>query len=227
MTSVITQYMMRVIYLRAGCGVPRVSRAQAEANHEAIETAASRLFRQRGLGGVTVADVMAEAGLTHGGFYTHYASKDELAASACAAAFAFAAEKWRRRIAAASTPAAARKAIAEGYLRERHCDPTAASCPTATLVTDVARASTAHPIRPTYLAGVKQQVETLAALGTSGDPVRDRGAACLQLATMMGALLLARATHGDPLSDEFVKAARAHLTAPSKRRRTPKKGAGR
>ena len=204
--------------------MPRVSRAQAEANHEAIESAASRLFRERGLAGVTVADVMAEAGLTHGGFYTHYRSKDDLAASACAAAFAFAAEKWRRRIDASSTPAAARNAITEGYLREQHCDPTAASCPTATLVTDVARASADHPIRPTYLAGVKQQVETLARLGTSGDSARDRAAACLQLATMMGALLLARATHGDPLSDEFVKAARAHLTAPSKRGRSAKKG---
>ena len=204
--------------------MPRVSRAQAEAHHEAIEAAASRLFRARGLAGVTVADVMAEAGLTHGGFYTHYASKDDLAASACAAAFAFAAEKWRRRIDAASTPVAARNAITEGYLREPHCDPKAASCPTATLVTDVARASAGHPIHPAYLAGVTQQVETLAGLGTSGDPARDRAAACLQLATMMGALLLARATHGDPLSDEFVKAARTDLTAPSPRRRRPKKG---
>ena len=69
--------------------MPRVSRAQAEANHQAIEDAASRLFRERGLDAVTVADVMAEAGLTHGGFYTHYSSKDDLAAAACTAAFAF------------------------------------------------------------------------------------------------------------------------------------------
>src|SRR5687768_13170758 len=116
--------------------MPRVSRAQAEANHHAIEEAASRLFRERGVDAVTVADVMAEAGLTHGGFYSHYASKDDLAASACAAAFAFAAEKWRRRIDAAPSKAAARESIADAYLRDQHCDPTAAGCPTATLVTD-------------------------------------------------------------------------------------------
>ena len=191
--------------------MPRVSRAQAEANHQAIEEAASRLFRERGLDAVTVADVMAEAGLTHGGFYTHFESKDDLAASACAAAFAFAAEKWRRRIGAAPSPAAARDAITEGYLRDQHCNPGTASCPTATLVTDVARADAAHPIRPAYLEGVREQVDTLAKLHSSGDPARDREAACVQLATMMGALLLARATHGDPLSDEIVKAARKHL----------------
>jgi TetR/AcrR family transcriptional repressor of nem operon len=198
--------------------MPRVSRAQAAANHQAIEAAASRLFRERGLDGVTVAEVMAEAGLTHGGFYTHYESKDALAASACEAAFAVAAEKWRRRIDAAPTPPAARDAIAEGYLKSAYCDPSVASCPTATLVTDVARTGAAHPIHGAYVGGVKQQIDTLAALGTSGDRGKDRAAACVQLATMMGALLLARATHGDPISDEIVNAARNHLVKRSKRK---------
>ena len=191
--------------------MPRVSRAQAEDNHQAIEDAASRLFRERGLDAVTVADVMAEAGLTHGGFYTHYSSKDDLAASACTAAFAVAAEKWRRRIESAPSAAAAREAITDGYLRDQHCDPTVATCPTATLVTDVARAHTSHPIRPAYLEGVREQINTLAKLQSSADPAGAREAAWVQLATMMGALLLARATHGDPLSDEIVTAARKHL----------------
>jgi TetR/AcrR family transcriptional repressor of nem operon len=204
--------------------MPRVSKAQAAANHEAIETAASRLFRERGLHAVSVADVMAEAGLTHGGFYAHYPSKDALAASACAAAFAFAAEKWRRRIDAAASPAAAKAVIAERYLRATNCDPAVASCPTATLVADVARADRDHPIRAAYLAGVREQVDTLAKLGSSGDRARDRADACVQLATMMGALLLARATHGDPIAEEIVAAARASLAAPSRRPRHGRKG---
>ncbi|HYE84956.1 MAG TPA: TetR family transcriptional regulator [Vicinamibacterales bacterium] len=202
--------------------MPRVSKAQAEANHQAIESAASRLFRERGLNAVSVADVMAEAGLTHGGFYAHYPSKDALAASACDAAFAFAKEKWRRRIDAAPSRDAAKVAIADGYLKPAHCDPAVATCPTATLVTDVARAASDHPMRRVYLEGVREQVETLSKLGTTGDRKGDRAAACVQLATMMGALLLARATHGDPLSDEIVSAARAHLT-----RRPPTKHAPR
>jgi TetR/AcrR family transcriptional regulator, transcriptional repressor for nem operon len=187
--------------------MPRGSKAQTDANHEAIEAAASRLFRERGLQAVTVAEVMKAAGLTHGGFYSHFASKDELAAEACAAAFEFAAEKWRRRIDAADTPAAARDSISEGYLKSAYCDPTVATCPTATLVTDVARAAGDHPIREAYLDGLKQQIDALTRLHSG-----DRDAACVQLATMMGALLLARATHGDPLSEEIVSAARKHLT---------------
>jgi len=192
--------------------MPRVSKAVAEAHHRAIEAAASRLFRQRGLRGVSVADVMADVGLTHGGFYAHYASKDALAASACAAAFAQADEQWQHRVAAAASPAAAKRAIAAGYLQPTFRDPAAAACPTATLATDVAREPVVHPIHAAYLDGVKQQLDVLAALGTSGDPARDRAAACVQLATMMGALLLARATRGDAVSDEILDAARAHLT---------------
>lgn len=200
--------------------MPRVSKAQAEANHQAIETAASRLFRERGLDGVTVADVMAAAGLTHGGFYAHYPSKDALAASACDAAFTFAKEKWRRRIDAAASQRDAKASISEGYLQAAHCNPAVATCPTATLVTDVARSNAGHPIRAAYLNGVRQQIETLAALN-SGDERSKRAEACVQLATMMGALLLARATHGDPLADEIAQAARAHLV-----KSRPVKGGG-
>jgi TetR/AcrR family transcriptional repressor of nem operon len=191
--------------------VPRVSKAQSQANHRAIEAAASRLFRERGLAGVSVAELMAEAGLTHGGFYAHYPSKDALAAAACAAAFAQAGATWRARVEAATDARAARRAIAEGYLRETFRDPLAAACPTATLASDVAREPASHPIHAAYVDGVRSLIGVLTSLGTSGDAGRDRADACVQLAMMMGALLLARATHGDPISDEFMTAARRHL----------------
>ncbi|MGD9905206.1 MAG: TetR/AcrR family transcriptional regulator [Vicinamibacterales bacterium] len=195
--------------------MPRVSKAVAAAHHQAIEDAASRLFRQRGLRGVSVAEVMAEVGLTHGGFYAHYPSKDDLAAAACAAAFAHADEKWRRRVATAGPAGAGRRAIAEGYLKPAGADPASVACPTATLVTDVAREPAAHPIHAAYRDGVRRQIAVLAALGDGDDPARDRATACVQLATMLGALLLARATRGDALSSEILDAARAHLAAAS------------
>jgi len=203
--------------------MPRVSRAQSEAHHRAIEAAASRLFRERGLNAVSVADVMADVGLTHGGFYAHYPSKNALAAAACEAAFAASAVKWQARIDGAATPVEASRTIAERYLRPANADPTTATCPTATLVTDVARAAGAHPIHAAYVAGVSKQVETLAALGTSGDHRRNRAAACVRLATMMGALLLARATHGDALSVEILEAARAHLAGERVPARPPRR----
>jgi TetR/AcrR family transcriptional repressor of nem operon len=95
-------------------------------------------------------------------------------------------------------------------------------------VTDVARSPANHPIHAAYADGVREQIETLTTLGASGDRARNRAAACVQLATMMGALLLARATHGDPLSDEVIEAARAHLSGRGrKRRRSTTKGGAR
>jgi TetR/AcrR family transcriptional repressor of nem operon len=237
MMNIMNHSMMADIYSRGSRTMPRVSKEQSRAHHRAIEAAASRLFRERGLHGVSVADVMADVGLTHGGFYAHFPSKDALAAAACEAAFAQSTLKWQARIEAAATPADAGRAIAQGYLRAANADPAAATCPTATLAADVARASSGHPIHAAYVAGVRKQIETLADLGTSGDRHRDRAAACLRLATMMGALLLARATHGDALAAEILEAARACLTdervpaRPARRSRTrsipPKGRAGR
>ena len=193
--------------------MPRVSKVQTEANHQAIEDAASRLFRARGLAGVSVAELMAEAGLTHGGFYAHFPSKDALAASACARGVRarrcqVAAPRRGRRRSGRGAHARSPRGISAPPI----AIPRSAACPTATLVTDVAREPVTHPIHAAYLAGVRRQVEVLAALGGSGDAARDREDACVQLATMMGALLLARATRGDAISDEFLDAARRRLT---------------
>ena len=67
--------------------MPRVTREQADSNKIAITEASARLFRERGIDSVSVAELMAAAGLTHGGFYGHFASKQELAGEACAFAF--------------------------------------------------------------------------------------------------------------------------------------------
>ena len=80
--------------------MPRVSRAQAEAHREAITDASARLFKEHGLKAVSVADLMGAAGLTHGGFYGHFESKDALAGAATAHAYGQAVERWRRRVAA-------------------------------------------------------------------------------------------------------------------------------
>ncbi len=205
--------------------MPRVSRAQAETNREAITEASARLFRERGLKAVSVADLMGAAGLTHGGFYGHFESKDALAGVAGEHAFAQATERWRKRV-AAKAPAEARAALVEGYLRPQSIRDVATGCPTAALCVDVAREPADAPIRAAYLAGLADMVDILAAVEATGDAAADRRAALADYATMLGAMLLARATAGHPIADDIVAAARERLLpapAPSARaRRAPR-----
>lgn len=199
----------------------RVSKEQAQLHRAAITTASARLFREHGLKAVSVADLMAAAGLTHGGFYGHFASKDALAAEACQEAFDEAAAKWRRRVAKADRKDA-RQSLIEGYLSHQSRNHAGTACPTASLASDVARETADAPIRAVYLAGTEQLLNILAEVEASGDPSLDRRRALSDLTTMVGALVLARATSGNPLSDELLAAARARLTSPQPSRRRAK-----
>jgi TetR/AcrR family transcriptional repressor of nem operon len=188
--------------------MPRVCRAETAKNRRAIRQASSRLFREQGLR-ASVSDVMSAAGLTHGGFYRHFGSKDELAADACAAAFAESLARWRKRIEGAE--GSARAALIAGYLTPHNRATVGAGCPIAALATDVARESLDKPVRRAFGAGLERLIAMLAAV----EPRRGAGAARTQalaeLATLVGAMVLARATDGTPLSDEFVQAARRSL----------------
>lgn len=197
----------------------RVSNEQAQAHREAITAASARLMRERGIEAVSVADLMGAAGLTHGGFYGHFASKDALAAAACAHAFGESVQKWQKRIAAHADDAAAFKAIVEGYLSVRTRDAPSSACPLPALVSDVARQAADAPVRPAYVAGTEALLDILAGLQHRGAAAADRQAALAQLSTMVGALLLARATASETLSEEFLAAARAALL-PLKRPRS-------
>jgi len=157
--------------------MPRVSRAQAEAHREVITEQAARLFRERGIRTVSVADVMAAAGLTHGGFYGHFESKDALAGIAGERAFGQAIERWKKRAAAEATPAAQRAAIIEGYLRPQSVRDAANGCPTAALCVDVSREADDAPVRAAYVAGVEEMVDILGATERAGDAAADRRAA--------------------------------------------------
>jgi TetR/AcrR family transcriptional regulator, transcriptional repressor for nem operon len=189
----------------------RVSKEQAVAHRKAITEVSARLMRERGINSVSVADLMGAAGLTHGGFYGHFESKDALAAEACAHAFGESVEKWKKRIAGQSDDAGALKAIVEGYLSVRTRDTPSTSCPLPALVSDVAREAADAPVRPVYVAGTEHLLDILAGLQDSGNDRTDRRRAMAQLSTMVGALLLARATTGSPLSEEILAAAREAL----------------
>jgi TetR/AcrR family transcriptional repressor of nem operon len=194
--------------------VARVSKATAAEHRGAITEAAGRLFRERGIDAVSVADLMGAAGLTHGGFYGHFPSKSELAAEACSLAFEQSTERWKQRSYDARDLATARAAIVEGYLSSQSRGAPGTSCPASSLLIDVARAQPGDPLGEAFGSGVEALIEVLASLQATGRADRDREQAMGDLATMVGALALARATAGQSMSDAFLQAGRRALLAP-------------
>ena len=179
----------------------RVSQAQAQENRARVVAAASRLFREQGTD-VSVADVMKAVGLTHGGFYKQFASKEALVIEAATLAFAEQEDLRSRQDAAHSTRSASQQGLIDWYLSDEHRDCPADGCPSAGLAVDMARDDD-PATRDVYAAGVRDFASWLA---TDGD---DDGLA--RLSTLVGAILLARATQGTELSEDVLKAARNAL----------------
>ncbi|MGH7122864.1 MAG: TetR/AcrR family transcriptional regulator [Stellaceae bacterium] len=192
----------------------RISKEETEANRARVLAAAARLFREKGVDGIAVADLMKEAGLTHGGFYNHFQSKEELAAAAFDAAFEAAIERLHAKIAKAG-PRGRRKALehyVERYLARDTRDRPGLSCPMATLGADAVRHGAA--LKTEFAAGVRRYLELFAELMPSKGP-RRRREAIATLSTLIGALTLARACAGadDDLSDEVLAVVREKLTS--------------
>ncbi|MEV0976425.1 TetR/AcrR family transcriptional regulator [Streptomyces sp. NPDC049915] len=182
----------------------RVSQAQAEENRRRVVETASRLLRERGTH-VSVADLMKAAGLTHGGFYKQFASKEALIDEATAHAFGELTRHHKDGLEQhGGQRAAAQQALIDTYLSPEHRDSPADGCPVAALATDMARGGGDHEARRIYTEGVGDFAEWLTAEDQDG---------ITRLCIMFGALVLARATSGSPLSDEILTTARAALAA--------------
>lgn len=187
----------------------RVSRVQAEENRQAVIRAASLLFRQHGFDGIGLKDLMAGAGMTQGAFYKQFDSKDDLAAQASRRALESALERWSA--AAASSPDDPLSAVIDFYLSMDHCAERAAGCAVVALGSDAARQGPA--VKAAFEAGIGQHVEKLASwIGADADGTPDDKAMAV-LATMVGAVLLARAVNDQELSRRFLRAAADSITA--------------
>jgi TetR/AcrR family transcriptional regulator, transcriptional repressor for nem operon len=199
----------------------RASKEQAETHHRLVIENSAKLMLERGIDGVSVADLMESAGLTHGGFYGHFDSKEQLAAEACAHAFENSVAKWTKRVAGAATPAEGFKAIVEGYMSTRNRDNAGTSCPTPALMADVARESASSEVRARYREGVNRLLDVLQSVEPTDDAGTGRQRAMAQFSMMVGALALARATAGNSLSDEFLDSAREALLGEAESNRRP------
>jgi TetR/AcrR family transcriptional regulator, transcriptional repressor for nem operon len=184
----------------------RVSREQAAANRERIIDAAAALFRAKGFSGIGVADIMKAADLTHGGFYGHFSSKDDLVAQASRRTMGQAATNWAR---------VAAEAPDHPYLTRRHRDDPGQGCGFAALCNDAARSGKA--VRNTFAEGLEPLIDILAQSMPDRSKSARRRKAVAAMAALVGAVSLARAV-GDPaLSDEIIAAVKHELLAAAER----------
>jgi TetR/AcrR family transcriptional repressor of nem operon len=180
----------------------KVSREQVALNRERIVETAARLFREKGYDGIGVADLMKSAGLTHGGFYGHFASKEDLLAEAAAHALKKSVERWEGYLAAG--PATALDKIRDGYLNYTHCDQPGQGCAVTALGPDIGRLG--PKARHALTEGARGQVAVLQQLMPGVDAAEQRKQALAKYAAMIGAIVLARAVDDASLSQEVLAA---------------------
>jgi TetR/AcrR family transcriptional repressor of nem operon len=187
----------------------RKSRIEAAKTRERIVTAAAAEFRQHGIAGTGLADLMKAAGLTHGGFYRHFKSKDQLVAEACSAAVATMTE----RVASSASRKRGRKcletAVAD-YLSAEHRDNPRDGCPLAALGAELARADT-HT-RAAATAGFLKLVDALAGGFDEGTLDEARRQAMVAALTLIGALTVSRVVTDQALSDAILRNAEDSIT---------------
>jgi TetR/AcrR family transcriptional repressor of nem operon len=177
----------------------KVSRQQAAANHERIVEEAAKLFRERGFNGIGVADLMKSVGLTHGGFYGQFASKEDLMAQATESAVAKMNGAWSALAdAGIANPLAA---VANSYLSAAHRDAPGAGCLMAALGPEAARQS--KPVRDAVTHALSGTFEALTRLAPGKTPAQKRKQAIATFAGMVGAMVLARAVNEPELSLEI------------------------
>ena len=183
--------------------------SRKEATHERIVEAATRAIRRSGYSGTGVADIMKDAGLTHGGFYAHFESREAMLAEAADRAGAESVATLER-VAADAPPEKALQTLIRGYLSREHLERPESGCPMAALGSEMPRQ--APEVRRAATRRIKEAIDLVARqLPEWGRPGAHEQALAT-LSTMVGAMVLARAVDDPKLSDAFRSAALKHST---------------
>ena len=185
------------------------SPSRKELSHDRIVTAAARAIRRGGFEGVGVADIMKEAGLTHGGFYAHFDSRNAMMAEAMDRAGQESSARLTQGMALRKSRGASDlRALVEAYLSDRHLEDIEAGCPVAALACEVPRQS------PEVQEAAAQRVHGLLAIvGRALPPDAPADSAALLASQLVGALLLARALGNKARGQALLKATRRSLLA--------------
>ena len=189
----------------------RLTSEQAKQNRQLILETASRMFRLHGMEDVSVADIMKQSGFTHGGFYNHFNSKEELAAEAVSCAFEKAAHGLSGKFASAKSPQKALEIIIAEYLSPAYRDSSTGGCPASALPADAAR--NGKEVQTAFADGIESYLDIFAAR-RNGNKQEARQQAVALLSGLVGALILSRAVKksNPKLSDELLSSARKHLS---------------
>ena len=177
------------------------SQAQKEKTHKRIVAIASKRFREKGLAGFGIAELMKEAGLTVGGFYKHFDSRDELVAEALSDAFG----TWQLQKKAAESsgrPLSFAKLI-DDYVSDVHRKNPGAGCVFSALASEIAR--TDQRARALTSDQVEADIELIVGLLPGRDKRAKRSRAILTFSALVGAMSLARAVSDEALSCEILK----------------------
>jgi TetR/AcrR family transcriptional regulator, transcriptional repressor for nem operon len=183
------------------------SKAQKTKTHNRIVSIASKRFREQGLAGLGIAELMKEAGLTVGGFYKHFDSRDDLVAEAVSSAFG----SWKRRVDAAKAggPSVSVAKLIDDYLSEAHRDHPGTGCAFSALAADIGRSD--KRTRALTTGQVRNDIHLIAGLLPDNDPNAARSQAILTFSALVGAMSLARAVSDAALSREILETVAEHL----------------
>jgi AcrR family transcriptional regulator len=187
----------------------RPASSRKEATHERIVETAARAVRRAGYGGAGVAEVMNEAGLTHGGFYAHFESREAMLAEAADRAGADGMDMLAR-VAVAAPPNGALEALLRAYLSKEHVESVETGCAIAALGSELPRQ--APKIRRVATRRIKEMIDLVARQSPDWGQPGAHERALVTVATALGALVLARAVDDPQLSDTVREAALNHLT---------------
>src|SRR5258705_5346533 len=177
------------------------AKAQRAKTHERIVKLASKRFREEGLAGIGIAELMKEAGLTVGGFYKHFDSRDHLVAEAVNSAFG----GWKRRVEAAksSGPPVSYEKLIDEYLNEAHRDNPGTGCAFSALAPEIARSD--KRTRALTSEQVRNDIQLIATLLPGRDKRTARSRAILIFSALVGAMSIARAVSNEALSREILE----------------------
>lgn len=188
----------------------RYTDTHKEETHQKLLKAASRVLRQKGPDRLTVPEVMAAVGLTHGGFYAHFKSKDDLIAEAIDDIFAFSRARGLKMV-DGLPPAQALSTFIDRYMSEHHRDVPSRGCPLVMLSSDMPRQS--KKVRAAFDSGAKSMKGFLTRLIEALGIDEPETMAATVLSAMPGAVALSRAVSDKTLSDDLLQSARVNIKA--------------